>query len=76
MSANAVHFPTELVERVDECMAAKGGYSNRAEFIREAVRKVCDQIEREQLLREEISNGSKENKNKKRGFLPNWENRE
>ena len=38
MASNAVHFPAELVELIDQAMEIKGGYSNRAEYVRECVR--------------------------------------
>ncbi len=44
MPANAVHLPDELVTIVDEAMAKAGGYSSRAEFVRECVRLKSFQI--------------------------------
>ena len=38
MPANAVHLPDELVVIIDEAMEKAGGYSSRAEFVRECVR--------------------------------------
>lgn len=38
---NAIHFPPELIILIDKTMLAKGGYSTRAEFVREAVRNAC-----------------------------------
>ncbi len=38
---NAIHFPPELILLIDRTMVAKGGYSTRAEFVREAVRNAC-----------------------------------
>jgi len=38
---NAIHFPPELILLIDRTMLAKGGYSTRAEFVREAVRNAC-----------------------------------
>ena len=40
-SANAVHLPPELVNLIDDAMAKAGGYSSRAEFVREAIRSRC-----------------------------------
>lgn len=40
-SANAVHLPPELVDLIDEAMEKAGGYSSRAEFVREAIRSRC-----------------------------------
>ena len=44
MASNAVHFPDELVSIIDEAMAIKGGYSSRAEFVRESVRNRSHEI--------------------------------
>ena len=44
MASNAVHFPEELVALIDAAMQIKGGYSSRAEFIREVVRSKAHQI--------------------------------
>jgi len=44
-SANAVHIPTPLIERVDETMESEGGYTTRAEFIREAIRRYCAHLD-------------------------------
>lgn len=38
MASNAVHFPAELVDLIDRAMELKGGYSSRAEFVRECAR--------------------------------------
>tara|TARA_B100000579_G_scaffold426027_1_gene432642 strand:- start:830 stop:1030 length:201 start_codon:yes stop_codon:yes gene_type:complete len=39
--ANAVHLPPELVKLIDDSMEKYGGYSSRAEFVREAIRSRC-----------------------------------
>lgn len=44
MASNAVHFPDELVSIIDEAMTIKGGYSSRAEFVRECVRNRSHEI--------------------------------
>jgi hypothetical protein len=40
-AANAVHLPPELVNLIDDAMEKAGGYSSRAEFVREAIRSRC-----------------------------------
>jgi Arc/MetJ-type ribon-helix-helix transcriptional regulator len=39
--ANAIHFSPEIIELIDNTMTKCGGYSTRAEFVREAVRSYC-----------------------------------
>ncbi len=43
-SSNAVHFPPELVALIDRAMEIKGGFSSRAEFVREAARNKAHHI--------------------------------
>tara|TARA_Y100001937_G_C7119946_1_gene332069 strand:+ start:892 stop:1053 length:162 start_codon:yes stop_codon:yes gene_type:complete len=39
--ANAIHFSPEIIQLIDSTMNKCGGYSTRAEFVREAVRSYC-----------------------------------
>lgn len=76
MPANAIHIPEELVARIDAAREIKGGYSNRAEFVREAIRLRCDQIEADETHQRdleiaEVENGKGEKTKKRpRGTWP------
>jgi Arc/MetJ-type ribon-helix-helix transcriptional regulator len=45
VTANAVHIPPVLIARIDKAMEKKGGYTSRAEFVRDSCRRFCDRIE-------------------------------
>tara|TARA_B110000902_G_scaffold68112_1_gene80828 strand:+ start:1766 stop:1951 length:186 start_codon:yes stop_codon:yes gene_type:complete len=61
MPSNAVHLPDELVALVDRAMAAKGGYTSRAEFVRECIRRCSHAI---------LEESGEQNKKKRKGRWP------
>ena len=60
--ANAVHIPDPLIERVDATMLVEGGYTTRAEFIREAIRAYCARLD---SLRKQNDKPEKSGKNRR-----------
>lgn len=61
-SSNAIHFPAELVALIDTAMEIRGGFSTRAEFVRECVRNASHRV---------IAHNA-ETKGKKKGKIGKW----